>query len=118
MYFPRRVGAEAVLYSGRPTAEAVFQVLERYRPTLFFGVPTLYASMLQMQDAEDRFDLSSLRLCVSAGEALPADVYRRWGKRVGVELLDWVGAEGILPIFVSNRPRRGKARTSRPPGPR
>src|SRR6266571_1417185 len=49
MYFPMRVGAEAVLYSGRPTAEAVFQVLERYRPTLFFGVPTLYASMLQMQ---------------------------------------------------------------------
>ncbi|TLZ58889.1 MAG: benzoate-CoA ligase family protein, partial [Methanobacteriota archaeon] len=62
MYFPMRVGAEAVLYSGRPTAEAVFQVLERYRPTLFFGVATLYASMLQMQDAEDRFDLSSLRL--------------------------------------------------------
>src|SRR5438552_5114351 len=63
MYFPMRVGAEAVLYSGRPTAEAVFQVVDRYRPTLFFGVPTLYASMLQMQDAEDRFDLSSLRLC-------------------------------------------------------
>src|SRR2546427_4828515 len=115
MYFPMRVGAEAVLYSGRPTAEAVFQVVDRYRPTLFFGVPTLYASMLQMQDAEDRFDLSSLRLCVSAGEALPADVYRRWGKRVGVEVLAGVGTTGILPIFLSHRPRRGEPGSSRSP---
>src|SRR5256884_7959881 len=105
MYFPMRVGAEAVLYSGRPTAEAVFQVLERYRPTLFFGVPTLFASMLQMQDVEDRFDLSSLRLCVSAGEALPADVYRRGGERVGGEGIGWVGAAGMLPIFLSYRAR-------------
>src|SRR3989442_5345942 len=108
MYLPMRVGAEAVLYSGRPTAEAVFQVLERYRPTLFFGVPTLYASMLQMQDAEDRFDLSSLRLCVSAGEALPADVYRRWGRRVGVELPHWVWREGVFFYFLLKSPRRRK----------
>src|SRR5881409_2289280 len=117
MYFPMRVGAEAVLYSGRPTAEAVFQVLERYRPTLFFGVPTLYASMLQMQDAEDRFDLSSLRLCVSAGEALPADLYQRWVKRFGVELLDGIGTTEILHIFLSNRPGRVKPGSSGSPVP-
>src|SRR2546422_9673891 len=117
MYFPMRGGAEAGLYSGRPTAEAVFQVLERYRPTLFFGVPTLYASMLQMQDAEDRFDLSSLRLCVSAGEALPADVYRRWVKRFGVELLDGIGTTEILHIFLSNRPGRVKPGSSGSPVP-
>src|SRR3989441_6212694 len=117
MYFPMRVGAEAVLYSGRPTAEAVFQVLERYRPTLFFGVATLYASMLQMQDAEDRFDLSSLRLCVSAGEALPADVYRRWVRRFDVELLDGIGTTEILHIFLSNRPGRVKPGSSGTPVP-
>src|SRR2546428_6581197 len=113
-----RVGAEAVLYSGRHTAEAVFQVVDRYRPTLFFGVPTLYASMLQMQDAEDRFDLSSLRLCVSAGEALPADVYRRGGKRVGGWLPPGVGATEVLPYFLSQRPRGVEPGTSRLPGPR
>src|SRR2546428_11609707 len=104
MYLPMRVGAEAVLYSGRPTAEAVFQVLERYRPTLFFGVPTLYASMLQMQDAEDRFDLSSLRLCVSAGEALPADVYRRGGERCGRWLPHAVGETGGLRSLLPHPP--------------
>src|SRR5216117_1037359 len=117
MYFPMRVGAEAVLYSGRPTAEAVFQVIDRYRPTLFFGVPTLYASMLQMQDAEDRFDLSSLRLCVSAGEALPADVYRRWVNRFGVEILDGIGTTEILHIFLSNRPGHVKPGSSGTPVP-
>src|SRR3989454_3479593 len=117
MYLPMRVGAEAVLYSGRPTAEAVFQVLERYRPTLFFGVPTLFASMLQMQDVEDRFDLSSLRLCVSAGEALPADVYRRGGKAVGAGLLDGIGATGSLPIFPPHRPWRVEPGSSGSPVP-
>src|SRR2546422_10316018 len=73
--------------------------------------------MLQMQDAEDRFGRSSLRLCVSAGEALPADVYRRWGKRFGVELLDGVGTTEILHIFLSNRPGRGKPGSSGSPGP-
>ena len=117
MYFPMRVGAEAVLYSGRPTAEAVFQVVDRYRPTLFFGVPTLYASMLQLQDAGDRFDLSSLRLCVSAGEALPADVYRRWVNRFGVEILDGIGTTEILHIFLSNRPGHVKPGSSGTPVP-
>src|SRR5437867_5264836 len=77
-YFPMGVGAESVLYPHRPTPEAAFEVITRHRPTLFFGVPTLYAGMLAVKEAERRFDLSSLRLCVSAGEALPAEIYARW----------------------------------------
>lgn len=103
MYFPLRVGAQAVLVSGRPTPEAVFQAIHDTKPTLFFGVPTLYASMLQVKDAADRYDTSSLRLCVSAGESLPADLFRRWRERFGVEILDGIGTTEILHIFLSNR---------------
>jgi benzoate-CoA ligase family protein len=103
-YFPMGVGAASVLYPGRPTPEAVFEVLSRHRPTIFFGVPTLYAAMLAVPDAERRFDLSALRLCVSAGEALPAELYRRWHERFGVEILDGIGTTEILHIFLSNRP--------------
>jgi acyl-coenzyme A synthetase/AMP-(fatty) acid ligase len=67
-----------VLYPHRPTPEAVFEILTRHRPTIFFGVPTLYAGMLAAKEAERRWDLSSLRLCVSAGEALPDEIYARW----------------------------------------
>ncbi len=104
LYFPFRVGAQAVLYSQRPTPEGMFEVIHRYRPTIFYGVPTLYAGMLQVKEAEKRYDLSSLRLAVSAGEALPPDLYRRWRERFGVELLDGIGTTEILHIFISNRP--------------
>ncbi len=117
MYFPMRVGAEAVLFAGRPTADAVFQVIDRYHPTLFFGVPTLYASMLQVKDAEDRYDLSSLRMCVSAGEALPAEIYRRWLDRFHVEILDGIGTTEMLHIFVSNRAGASKPGSSGTPVP-
>ena len=103
MYFPMRVGAQSVLYSPRPTAEAAFEVIARYAPTLFFGVPTLYAAMLNLPGAERREDLSSLRLCVSAGEALPAEICRRWAERFGLEILDGIGTTEVLHIFLSNR---------------
>jgi benzoate-CoA ligase len=103
-YFPMAVGAQSVLFPHRPTPEAVFEVLTRHRPTLFFGVPTLYAGMLAVKDAERRFDLSSLRLCVSAGEALPEEIYRRWLERFGVEIIDGIGTTEVLHIFLSNRP--------------
>ncbi len=103
-YFPMAVGAQSVLFPHRPTPEAVFEVLTRHRPTLFFGVPTLYAGMLAVKEAERRFDLSSLRLCVSAGEALPEEIYRRWRERFGVEIIDGIGTTEILHIFLSNRP--------------
>ncbi len=103
-YFPMGVGAESVLYPHRSTPEAVFEVITRHHPTLFFGVPTLYAGMLAVKEAERRFDLSSLRLCVSAGEALPAEIYTRWRERFGVEITDGIGTTEILHIFLSNRP--------------
>jgi benzoate-CoA ligase len=103
-YFPMGVGAQSVLSPHRPTPESVFGLLTRHRPTVFFGVPTLYAAMLAVPDAGRRFDLSSLRLCVSAGEALPADIYRRWRERFGVEIVDGIGTTEVLHIFLSNRP--------------
>jgi benzoate-CoA ligase len=116
-YFPMGVGAESVLYPHRPTPDAVFEVITRYRPTLFFGVPTLYAAMLAMKDAERRFDLGSLRLCVSAGEALPAELYTRWRDRFGVEIIDGIGTTEILHIFLSNRPGSSRPGSSGLPVP-
>jgi benzoate-CoA ligase len=108
LYFPMGVGAASVLYPPRPTAEGAFDVISRHRPTLFFAVPTLYAGMLAVKDAEERFDLSSLRLCVSAGEALPEELYRRWHDRFHVEIIDGIGTTECLHMFISNRP--GSAR--------
>jgi benzoate-CoA ligase len=103
-YFPMGAGAQSVLSPHRPTPDGVFEVLTRQRPTIFFGVPTLYAAMLAVKEAEKRFDLSSLRLCVSAGEALPEEIYARWRERFGVEIIDGIGTTEILHIFLSNRP--------------
>ena len=103
LYFPFGVGASAVLYPGRPLAEDMFKVVQQYRPTIFYGVPTLYASMLALPDAEKRFDFSSVRICVSAGESLPADILRRWQEKFHVDILDGIGSTEILHIFISNR---------------
>nr|HET6904502.1 benzoate-CoA ligase family protein [Ktedonobacteraceae bacterium] len=103
LYFPFGVGASAVLYPGRPLAEDMFKVVQQYRPTIFFGVPTLYASMLALPDAGKRFDFSSVRICVSAGEALPADILRRFEDIFHVSILDGIGSTEVLHIFISNR---------------
>jgi benzoate-CoA ligase len=116
-YFPMGVGAQSVLYPHRPTPEGVFEVLNRERPTLFFGVPTLYAAMLNIKEAERRFDLSSLRLCISAGEALPEEIYTRWRERFGVEIIDGIGTTEILHIFLSNRPGAARPGSSGLPVP-
>src|SRR5260370_23994088 len=88
MTFPLHVGGQGVLFPHRPTPEAVFEVIHRHRPTIFFGVPTLYAAMLQVKEAEKRYDLSSVRQGVSAGEALPEEIFKRWGDRLRVEVID------------------------------
>jgi benzoate-CoA ligase len=116
-YFSMGVGAESVLHPHRPTPEGVFEVIARRRPTIFFGVPTLYAAMLAVKEAEKRFDLGSLRLCVSAGEALPDEIYRRWHDRFGVEIIDGIGTTEILHIFLSNRPGAVKPGSSGLPVP-
>jgi benzoate-CoA ligase len=102
--FPLGVGARAVVLPGRPGADGMFEAIDRYRPSIFFAVPTLYAAMLQIEDAAVRFDLSSLRFCVSAGEALPAEIFRRWQDRFGLEIVDGIGSTEMLHIFISNRP--------------
>jgi benzoate-CoA ligase len=107
-YMPMAVGAQSVLFPGRPMPETVYEILTKHKPTLFYGVPTLYASMLAVKDADKRYDLSSLRLCMSAGEALPDELYKRWRERFGVELIDCIGTTEILHCFLSNRP--GKSR--------
>jgi benzoate-CoA ligase len=103
-FLPMAVGAQAMLYPQRPTPEGVFDAITRYRPTLFFGIPTLFAAMLAVKEADKRFDLSSLRLCVSAGEALPEELFNRWRDRFGVEIVDGIGTTEIGYIFISNRP--------------
>ncbi|MBI4637127.1 MAG: benzoate-CoA ligase family protein [Candidatus Rokubacteria bacterium] len=116
-YFPMGVGAQSVLYPHRPTPEGVFEVISRHRPTIFFGVPTLYAAMLAAKEPETRYDLSSLRVCVSAGEALPAEIYKRWRDRFGVEIVDGIGTTEILHIFLSNRPGSARPGSSGLPVP-
>ena len=102
MTFPLSVGATTVLLAERPTPDAVMQVLARFQPTIFYGVPTLYAAMLA--DPENRREKGSarLRLCVSAGEALPEEVGNRWEQRFGVPILDGVGSTEMLHIYLSN----------------
>jgi len=117
MYFALHAGATAVLVSERPAPESMFTALHQYRPTIFFGVPTLYASMLQVKEAERRYDLSNLRLCVSAGEPLPAELFLRWKERFGVEILDGIGTTEALHIFLSNRASQVKPGSSGIPVP-
>ncbi|EJW11403.1 Benzoate-CoA ligase [Rhodovulum sp. PH10] len=102
MTFPLWVGGTAVLLDGRPTPDSTFGIIEKFRPTLFFGVPTLYAAQLQALETATP-NLSSIRLCVSAGEALPADIFRRWKERTGLLILDGIGSTEALHIFISNR---------------
>lgn len=102
--FPILVGGEIVLCPDRPTPESMFALLAAEQPTVFFGVPTLYAAMLAHPDLPA--SLGRVRLCVSAGEALPAPLWERWRSRFGVEILDGLGSTEMLHIFVSNRPGR------------
>ena len=104
LYCPFAVGATTILFPGRPLPDGVFAVVDRYQPTLFFGVPTAYAAMLQAAEHGATVDMSSVRLAVSAGEPLPAGIYTRWLERFGVEILDGIGSTEVLHIFVSNRP--------------
>jgi benzoate-CoA ligase len=87
----------------RPTPAAVFKRLKEKKPTLFFGVPTLYAAMLASPDFPGRESLA-LRQCVSAGEALPSQIAKTWKEKTGVEILDGIGSTEMLHIFLSNRP--------------
>ncbi len=125
---PMSVGAAAVLNSKPPTPDGVFRHLERFRPTIFFGVPTLYGQMLDYKEKEDaktgavpdpnsNHEFSSVRICVSAGEALPTDIYHRWKKRYGIDIIDGIGSTEMLHIFLSNRPGEIKPGSTGKPVP-
>jgi benzoate-CoA ligase len=100
--FPLSAGATTVLMAERPTPMAVFRRLAEHRVTVFYGVPTLYAAMLASPDLPARA-APALRLCVSAGEALPRDIGERFTAHFGVEILDGIGSTEMLHIFLSNR---------------
>jgi len=116
MTFPLSVGATTVLLPDRPTPEAVAQILKKYKVTAFFCVPTFYAAFLASPAAPTRQEVC-MRCCVSAGEALPSDVGRRWHERYGVDILDGLGSTEMLHIFLSNRSGEVKYGTSGKPVP-
>jgi 4-hydroxybenzoate-CoA ligase len=98
LYYPFSVGAAAVYMPVRPTPTSVYDTILRFKPTIFYGVPTLYGSMLQ-----EAGSLEGVRLCISAGEALPAEILKRWTERHGVPILDGIGSTEITQSFISNR---------------
>ncbi|MDC3413981.1 benzoate-CoA ligase family protein [Aquibacillus sp. 3ASR75-11] len=103
MYFPLGVGASTVLMKDKPTPEKVFEAIERYKPTIFFGVPTLYGSMLDyVERSEKKYDLSSIRVCVSAGEKLPSHYFKKWKEKFSINILDGIGSTEVLHIYLSN----------------
>ena len=101
--FPLSAGATTILMAERPTPQAVFRRLVELRPTVFYGVPTLYAGMLASPELPPR-DAVALRVCASAGEALPRDIGERFTAHFGVEILDGIGSTEMLHIFLSNQP--------------
>jgi benzoate-CoA ligase len=103
LLFPFAVGATAALFPDRCTPEVLFERIERFRPTILVNVPTMVNQMLAHPGAAER-DLSSLRVATSAGEALPAELHRRWHEAFGIELLDGLGTAEMWHIFLSNQP--------------
>ncbi|MCA1633569.1 MAG: benzoate-CoA ligase family protein, partial [Acidobacteria bacterium] len=101
--FPFAVGGATALFAERSTPEKLFQVIARYRPTILTSVPTMINGMLNLEGAAKR-DLSSLRFCLSAGEALPIELYVRWMETFGVEILDGIGSAEMFHIYITNRP--------------
>src|SRR5688572_20671679 len=116
MTFPLAVGATTVLMAERPTPDAVFKRLVEKKPTIFYGVPTLYAAMLASPQFPEKSELA-LRVCTSAGEALPPEILKRFTERTGAELLDGIGSTEMLHIFLSNRPGDIRAGTTGKPVP-
>ncbi len=114
--FPMAAGATTILLPDRPTPELVAAILKKHQVTVFYAVPTFYAAFLASPQALARSE-TRLRRCVSAGEALPADVGRRWSDRYGADILDGIGSTEMLHIYVSNRAGEVKYGTTGKPVP-
>nr|WP_294528965.1 benzoate-CoA ligase family protein [uncultured Rhodopila sp.] len=115
--FPTSVGATTVFLPERPTPDAVLGMMRQHNPTLFGGVPTLYAALLANPHIGPGAGSASLRRCISAGEALPEDIGKRWKSLVGVDILDGIGSTELLHIFISNSPDDIRYGTSGKPVP-
>ncbi|HVS20424.1 MAG TPA: benzoate-CoA ligase family protein, partial [Pyrinomonadaceae bacterium] len=103
LLFPFAVGGATALFAERSTPEKMFEVIARYRPTILTTVPTMINAMLNVEDTNKR-DLSSIRFCYSAGEALPIELYHRWKETLGVEICDGIGSAEMFHIYITNRP--------------
>ena len=110
--FPLRHGACAVLLPDRPDPRLVLDTIARERPSILYHVPTGYAGLLAAAEGGAHADLSSVRTCISAGEALPAPLFERWKARFGIEILDGIGSTEVGYIFISNMPGRARPGTS------
>jgi benzoate-CoA ligase family protein len=106
--FPFSVGATALLLPGQPKPAPIFAAIERFRPTAFFGLPTLYTSLTKAENAAAT-DFSSLRMALSAAEVLSAEVFNGWKKLTGIEIMEGLGSTEALHIYLSNRPDRKKS---------
>lgn len=114
--FPLSVGATTILLPTRPAPADVFRILKEFRPSIFYGVPTLYAALLADPNKPKKAEIA-LRVCTSAGEALPADIGQRWTTEYGCEILDGIGSTEMLHIFLSNRPGKVRYGTTGQPVP-
>src|SRR5260370_6365303 len=117
MTFAMSVGASTVLLPDRQTPESVLEIMRRHSPTLLFGAPTFYGAMLADKEIGRGAGSDRLRLCVSAGEALPPNFSERWREVVGTDILDGIGSTEMLHIFVSNRPGEIRFGTTGKPVP-
>ncbi|HEY6946957.1 MAG TPA: benzoate-CoA ligase family protein [Candidatus Acidoferrum sp.] len=109
MYFPLAFGASTILNPKRTSTMHVIELVVRHHPTIFFSVPTFYAALLREAETTGQpLDFSSVRLCVSAGETLPAEIFERWKRATGLEILDGIGSTEMLHIFISSRPGKCK----------
>ena len=112
VFLPLFVGASSVLKPERPTPELVYDLITKERPTILFTAPTFYAALLAYPEQDFKYDLSSLRFAVAAGEALPKPLFDAWKQRFGTEILDGIGSTEMLHIFISNRAGTARGGTS------
>ena len=112
LHFPLRHGASVVLLSSPPSPESVMETVSTFRPTVFFGVPTQYNSVLKKMNGSGTNPFASVRICTSAGEALPPEIFKKWNERTGLEILDGIGSTEALHVFISNLPGNARPGTS------
>jgi benzoate-CoA ligase family protein len=118
LVFPWYVGASCILMAAPPRLVSnVLDMVSRFKPTVLYNAPTGYAAILAMEDFQEKYDISSIRICVSAGESLPASVWHGWKERTGLDIIDGIGCTEIWHIFISNSPHDIRPGSSGKPVP-